>query len=63
VGFGMAMETYERKIRQMDYHCKCCGYDFLFEEGYNAEFDEIVCPKCGAAKGNSEYWIEEVECE
>lgn len=44
----------------MDYHCNCCGYDFFFEEGYDEEFDEIICPKCGAVKGPGEYFIEEV---
>ena len=32
----------------MDYHCNCCGFDFLLEEGYNASEDSIICPMCGA---------------
>jgi hypothetical protein len=43
-----------------DFHCNCCEYDFLLEEGYNKDFDEIICPHCGAANGHSEYWIQEV---
>ena len=35
----------------MDYHCNCCGYDFFMEEGYEADFDEILCPRCKAVKG------------
>lgn len=30
-----------------DYCCKECGFEFLIEEGYEAETDKIVCPNCG----------------
>ena len=30
-----------------DYHCNHCGFDFLLEEGYNANEDAIICPMCG----------------
>ena len=45
----------------MDYHCNCCDYDFLFEEGYNAELDAIVCPICGVIRYGAvdDYIIEE----
>ena len=33
-----------------DYHCKCCGYDFFMEEGYDKELDATVCPMCGAIR-------------
>ena len=32
----------------MECHCNCCGYDFFFEEGYDAVIDAIVCPNCDA---------------
>ncbi len=46
----------------MDYHCNCCSFDFLEEEGYNANEDAIICPMCGAARYNDEdnYIIEEM---
>lgn len=32
----------------MDYHCNHCSFDFLLEEGYNANKNTIICPMCGA---------------
>lgn len=45
-----------------DYHCNCCGLDFFFEEGYNANEDAIICPMCMAVRYGAEdnYIIEEV---
>lgn len=44
----------------MDYHCNWCGFDFFFEEGYNAEVDDIMCPRCNAIRAHCNYFIVEV---
>jgi rubredoxin len=38
----------------MDYHCNCCGFDFLEAEGYEPAIDAIVCPMCGATRWSDE---------
>ena len=43
-----------------DYHCNMCGHDFFVEEGYDAESDDIVCPRCNAIRGHVDYFIQEV---
>lgn len=42
-----------------DYHCNWCGYDFFMEEGYDAESDDIVCPRCHCKRDNKDYFIKE----
>lgn len=43
-----------------DYHCNWCGHDFLAEEGYNEDVDDIVCPRCKAIRCHVDYFIQEV---
>ena len=31
----------------MEYHCNCCGFDFLLEEGWSPVEGIICCPMCG----------------
>lgn len=54
------MNADKGKETVMDYHCNWCGFDFFFEEGYNAEADDIMCPRCNAIRAHCNYFIVEV---
>lgn len=32
-----------------DCHCRACSYWFFLEEAYDAETDDIICPRCNAS--------------